>query len=1115
MIYQPIQLHTMRLSKWLFISLLYLQLPVYSLAFVQTEPKVSISGTYTLQKIFQKIEQQTGKRIFYANSILDDQEKINIKAVNNTITEVLSQILSGKKLEWSIEPKFITIVEIRNQPAPKSTFTEADTTITVTGRVTNEKGEPIIGATVVVKNTKRGITTTNDGSFTLRNVIPNSLLIISNVAYLNQEVAVRSRQSIGTITLKEYVGDLDETIVIAYGTTTKRLNTGNVSTIKAKEIERSPVNNPILAVAGRIPGIQITQSTGFSGSGVDILIQGQNSLQKGSVPFYVIDGVPYTQQLLPNLANILGTSGRGAGDGPINGNPLSYINPADIESIDVLKDADATAIYGSRAANGAIIITTKKGKAGKLKVDINIQTGAGQVSRRMKLLNTQQYLEMRKEAKANDGAPIFDSDYDLNGDWDQNKYTDWQKELLGKNAHYNDAQLSISGGNANTQYSVGTGYHKETTVFSNDLADEKASLRFNINGVSNDQRFHITLSGTYLLDNNKLPNVDLTQNAMQRAPNSPALYNADGSLNWAKNSAGVSTIDNPIAGLTSFYKNKTINTVTNANVSYQIIPGLVLKSNLGYTNMQTDEILTIPSTIAPPEFRSTFGRTADYGTNNINSWIIEPQISFDHVVGTGQLNVLIGTTIQQNNSSRKLIEGSGYASDLVLENVNAASDVRIPENSTIQSTYKYNAAFARINYNFQDKYILNLSARRDGSSRFGPENRFHNFGAVGAAWIFSNENFIKDELSFLSFGKLKGSYGTTGNDQIGDYAYLSLYNYNNPVVPYLGGTGLTPNKLFNPLLQWEETRKFSLGVDIGLFNDRILLNTTFYRNRSSNLLILAQLPATTGPYSLNVNFPATVQNSGWETSLNTTNIKLKNFNWSTNINLTIPKNKLVTFDDLASSFFANDYIIGKSINTAKAYRLSGVNPTTGVYEYLDKDGKITNDPGSDPLNNNVYFNRDPKFYGGITNTLSYKGFELSFLFQFVKQMGQNFIPSPPGRTTINQPISVLNRWQKPGDIKPVQRYASNDFSIILPFYNLSGSDGVWEDASYIRLKNTSISWNFPQNWITKAKLQNCRLYMQGQNLLTFTHYKGLDPETKSSLTLPPLRIFTFGIQVTL
>jgi TonB-linked SusC/RagA family outer membrane protein len=994
--------------------------------------------------------------------------------------------------------------------------------IDVHGRVVDPEGKPLLGATVKVKGTGKSVSTNAKGEFYLEKLDEGEILVVSFVGYLSKEVI--ASKELENITLELNDSKLDEVQVIAYGTTTRRLSTGNVSTVKAEDIEKQPVNNPLLAVTGRVPGLFITQSTGLPGTGVTVRIQGTNSIGKGNDPFYVIDGVPYSSQVLPTVGIVLGSSGgeyQGARVG--KGNPLNFINPADIESIEVLKDADATAIYGSRAANGAILITTKKASTGQTAVNVTFQTGVGDVHKKMKLLNTQQYLEMRKEAYMNDGLPLptpnlpvnqkNSSNYDLTV-WDTTRYTDWQKELIGGNASYTDLQTSISGGNQLTTFRINGGYHRETTVFPGNFSDVKGSLGVNINHSSTNQKFKLDFSGNYLQDNNQLPNRDLTSNALITVPNAPALYSPNGQLNWERISKGtdsVSTWINPLSYLKAIYQNETYNLVGNLSLSYRIISGLEAKISLGYTNTSTSEIVPFPSTVYAPERRSTQERATLFGNGRIKTWIAEPQLNYHIQFNKSSIGVLVGSTIQENMNNLQQLYASGFNSDLVLKDINAASSVSVGQ--TLLSNYKYTALFGRITYNLSDKYIVNLTARRDGSSRFGNNNRFHNFGAIGAAWLFSQENFIKNHITFLSFGKLRASYGTSGNDQIGDYQFLSLYepvSYSNQ---YQGVTGLRSKGLTNPYIQWEQTKKLQTGIDVGFIKDHILVNINYYYNTSANQLLFYSLPIATGFTGIYKNFPATVMNSGWEISLNTVNIQKKDLDWSTNFNITIPKNKLKAFPDLASSNYADQLVIGKPLSIFKQFKFAGVNSETGEYQYLGADGVLTNSPIF-ITDQTVLFNPDPKWYGGIQNSVSFNGFVLDVFFQFVKQEARNNnfgLTSSVGRGTANQNVDVLDRWQKPGDHAHVQKFSSLvNFSI-----DPTSSDAGITDASYIRLKNLSLSWNLPSTWLKTSHLTRARIFIQGQNLLTFTKYKGLDPESLSISSLPPLRVWTFGVQVTL
>jgi len=1063
-----------------------------------------------LVTIFDQISAQTGYDFAFTTEAVKDSKPVTINVTNAELATVLTQIFQGQTLDFSLVNKTVTVKPKETTIFDKIKSALSFDKIEVTGRVVGEDGQSLPGATVIVKGTNNSTITDAKGNFTLFKVDAGATLVITFVGYERQEIA--AAPDLGKIQMKVASSQLDAVQVIAYGQTTQRLSVGNISSVSGKVIEEQPVNNPLLALEGRVPGLFITQANGLAGGAVTLRIQGQNSIQNGNDALYVIDGVPFSSQNLPNLGGILGNSGATVNGSYVNGSPFSFINPSDIESIEVLKDADATAIYGSRAANGAILITTKKGKAGTTRVNVNAQQGVGQVTRKVDLLNLPEYLQMRHEALKNDGiASPGPKDYDINGLWDTTRSTDWQKLLLGGTAKYTNISSTVSGGSANTQYLIGTTYHRETTVFPGDFADQKGSVHFSINNISPNQKFTVQLSGSYLVDNNQLPQQDLTLTATRLAPDAPALHNPDGTLNWMPNSSGSETWMNPLAYALQTYQVKTNNLIGNAVLSYQILKGLTIRGSLGYTNTQTDETALTPQTYNRPSQSSFNLRYGQYGTGNTNSWIAEPQISYKTTLGKGKLEALAGATVQQNNSKALILLATGFNSDAVLADPYSAPSISVT--SSINSVYKYNAAFGRVSYNWDEKYLLNLTARRDGSSRFGSANQFHNFGAIGAGWIFSEEGLFKNNLPFLSFGKLRGSYGTTGNDQIGDYQFLSLYTPITPPVPYQGASGLTPNGLPNPYLQWELTKKLQAGIDLGFLKDRILLTANYVRNRSSNQLLGYNLPIISGFSSITENFPATVENTAWEFSLHTINFKDKNFSWSSSVNFTLPKNKLVAFPSLGTSSYSNSLIVGQPINITKAFHFLGVDPTTGVYQFLDSQGKPTSTP-SDPDDRTVIISPFPKFYGGFVNEIQYKSFGLDFSFSFVKQTAQNynFGAVVPGYKGVNQPTTVLGRWQEPGQVASIQRYNSNLQISNQNQYAMQSDAGI-SDASYIRLKNAYLFWQLPEGLKRNLHLESGRIFIQGQNLLTLTHYKGMDPENLSVTSLPPLRVLTLGVQV--
>jgi TonB-linked SusC/RagA family outer membrane protein len=954
----------------------------------------------------------------------------------------------------------------------------------ITGIVSDANGV-LPGVTITVNGTTQSTISDNNGKFALTTNL-DATLTFTYIGYAAVSVAVDSR-SVINITMTEDATTLKEVTVNAgYYTVKNKERTGSIAKITSKDIEKQPVTNVLAAMQGRMAGVDIVQDSGSPGCAFTIKIRGQNSLRAdGNQPLYIIDGVPYSSETIGAIST--------SGTAPSLTSPLNSINPSDIESIEVLKDADATAIYGSRGANGVVLITTKKGKVGETSYTVNVSTSYGSVTRTPKLMDTQQYLAMREQAFANDGVIEYPSyAYDVNGTWDKNRYTDWQKKLIGGTSVIRNAQASVSGGSTRTQYLLSGNYRTETTVFPGDFIYKKGSAHFTMNHTAEDERFKLNFSANYTVQKNNQPAVDLTAVSRTLAPNAPELYDAAGNLNWEN-----STWDNPLAGLQQQFDSHITDLTANTLLSYQITPNLIFKSSLGYSDLHNNESNTQPNTMYNPAYGlgSEFSGLSTNMTSR-NSWIVEPQLHWNTTVGKGKLEVLAGSTMQQQKTERLFQNGYGFASNSLIHDL-ASATIKTVDLSDV-TIYKYQALFARINYNYNDRYIINITSRRDGSSRFGAGKQFAVFGAVGVAWLFSNEKFLNDN-SILSFGKLRASIGTTGNDQIGDYQFLDTYISSG--VAYQGTIGLQPIRLFNPEFGWETNKKFEVALETGFFKDRIFLTTAYYLNRSSNQLVGIPLPGTTGFNSLYTNLDATVQNSGIEVTLRTENIRSKNFTWSTNFNIAANKNKLISYPGLESSSYASTYVVGQSINIIKLYHYTGMNATTGIYEFQDANGDGTITSIGD---RQTIADLSPKYVGGFQNQLKFKRLQLDFLFQFVKQQYFGAIPGVPG-TAVNQLASV-------SDMSSQQPYtAGSNGDIITAYYRYGMSDGALQDASYIRLKNVSLTYDLPS---TLSKGLRCQLYLQGQNVMTFTKFNYGDPEFKFSRYLPPLKVFTVGAKLT-
>jgi TonB-linked SusC/RagA family outer membrane protein len=1060
-----------------------------------------------LEKVFTAVREQTGYVFLYNEMLLTDARPVTIRAVHLPLIQFLDQLIAGRRLKYTIVSRSIIVSHELAVPDAFDNISPSHLSADIPPhriflRVVDADSRPLAGASVTNKRTGETNETDAHGSVVI-NGSNGDVLTISFIGFGSVDFTITADGydlARNVIKLKPTMSPLDEIQVIAYGTTVRRLNTADVSTVKSADIERQPVGNPMAALEGRVPGLLITQSSGVPGASFKVQIRGQNSLLQGSDPLFVIDGVPFAPNntSMNSLYSAVGVDGL---------SPFNSISPSDIENIVVLKDADATSIYGSRGANGVILINTKKGKAGKTSLSGNVYTGASVIPRTMNMMNTQQYLALRREALQNDGEePTIDNAPELKA-FDTTLYTNYKKTYLGGTAHTTDAQLSVTGGGEGTQFLIGGNYHQESAIYPGDMKDKRLSFHSNISHASSGGRLTVNLSTTYVVDNNHLGQYNFA-GTPRLAPNTPLLYDSSGKVRWEQN--GV-TLENPGIFLLRSYSGNTSNLLGNLTFSYRLLPGLTLKANMGYNTVRLDETSLEPRVARNPADYTT--GAAEFASNVFKSWIIEPQAEYIRTIGKGKLNILAGSTWQENVNSSTDIAADGITNDAMLQSISAATSIR---GASSYYQYRYSAFFGRIGYNWKDKYLLNLTGRRDGSSRFGPGRQFANLGAGGLAWIFTKEKFSRHLPAFFTFGKLRASYGTSGNDQIGDYQYLDTWS--SPFYSYNGQAGLFPSRLANTDYSWEVNRKLEGALELGFLKDRILLNASYFFNRSGNQLISYKLPYQAGFPGIVENFPAEVQNSGLELTLNTKNIQSKNFSWSTSFNLTIHRNKLVKFPGLSTSSYSSSYVVGRSLSLVRGYRYLGVNDTTGIFRFtdVDKDGVIS---GNDLM---ILGSQDPKFYGGFQNSFSYKGWLLDVFFEFRRQYGPNYLYGVyntiyvPGTSNNNLPVSLENRWKKPGDHAVFQQVTQSAGSAAYKAANdFMTSSGTYSDASFIRLKNIALSYSVPDTYVKRANLQACRIYVHIQNLLTITNYEGADPEVKDLFTLPPLRTFTAGIQITL
>lgn len=971
--------------------------------------------------------------------------------------------------------------------------------VKLTGTVKDALGT--LSGVIITTNSNKVVTTDLNGKYTI-DISAGEVINFSMIGYKQQAIVYRSNHgSVLNITLLEDSSTLDEIVVNAgYYSVKDRERTGSIARVTAKDIEFQPVVNPLQAIQGRVAGVDITQNSGIPGSGMDIEIRGRNFMGATNTgrnnPLYIIDDVPFISEAMGKNSSI--------GLDLIMPNfisPLNSINPSDIESIEILKDADATAIYGSRGANGVVLITTKKGKSDKTRFTVSSSVGFSKVAKFMDMMDTDQYLQMRREAFANDNITSFPVNaYDVNGKWSSNRYTNWQKELIGDTAIDQNISLGIQGGSETTSFNINLSSNETTTVFPTDKGYKRKNILIGLNHISKNNKFRFNTATTYSIQSNNLPISDLTRRSIQLIPNSPEIYDKDGKLNWENG-----TFSNPLATFNATYENNIKSLILNTNLSYSILQNLDFKINAGLTSTDFEQWKLTPHTTSNPSLGKTSEHSSSSKANqNTHSYIVEPQIQYNLDFNKHNLSLLFGSTYSATESNNSNMRGIGFSTNSLLKNIGAAKEKYL--SNTTSSEYKYIAIFTRLNYSYDNRYILNLTARRDGSSRFAENNSFGNFGAIGGAWIFSEESFAKN-LPWLSFGKLRSSFGVTGSDNIGDYSYYDTYSV--IATRYNSETGLSPTSLYNPDYKWEKTTKFESAIEFSLFSNKINTSIAYYNNRSTDQLVGLTLPSTTGFNSITTNSAAVVDNRGWEFTLNTSNINNKDWRWTTSFNISVPKNKLVSYPGLEEGTQSSFYVIGKPLNIVKLYQYNGINHETGQFHFKD----LNNDGRIDINDKKLIKDLNPSFYGGLQNSLSYKNITLDFLFYFKKQNNYNInkLYNVPGAGQTNLPVQMINRWSTQNTNASYMAATTNNLAAMNLSTLFTDSDAVISDASYIRLKNLSLSYVLK---IPKVKIESLRIYMQGQNLWTITSYKGMDPEFSTFGFLPPLRTYSFGMQLT-
>ena len=946
----------------------------------------------------------------------------------------------------------------------------------LTGRVTDQNEIPLIGASVQEKNnTTNGTVTDADGRFELILSESAQAVVISFTGFAAKEVVISRATSDLSVSLEEDVSLLNEVLVIGYGNSSKRNLTDNVALLHSEDLSNIAVSNFQSTMSGKAAGVRINQTSGKVDAGINVTIRGTSSISAGREPLYVLDGMP--------LINV-NESSNGA---PMN--PLLTLSPSEIESINILKDASSAAIYGARGANGVVLITTKKGQAGKPVVSLNMSTGISSPTNVIELLNTAEYKELFTEAAINtlgpeDGTAEIEGlfDYLANGtDWRNNEVdTDWN-DIIFRDGQQSDVDLAVSGGDLKTQYYFGGAWNTTKGILvGNDL--DRISARMNIKHQLSQKiaaGMNIGVSGAKIerVDNDN--SFTSPVEAIAQSPLSP-VYNDDGTPN-----ANTLYPNFLLEDLYANYTTKLRRITGKVFAEYKFIENFRFNTDFGYDNShQTED--QYRGTLTP--FMSTNGYAYNSNVTSEN-YIWSNYFTYENELSRSAfLTVVAGQEFNNSNRVFATVTGTQFPSD-DFQSISSAAE--ITAGTGANTTYNFLSYFARAALNLHDKYYLKASIRRDGSSRFGSNERYGFFPAFSVGWIVSEESFLKNNRT-LSFLKVRGSFGQLGNSEIGDYASQTLYNG----VSYNKISGIRLEQPGNNNLTWEKSKQIDLGVEFGLFNDVITGEVDFYTKNTDGLLFSVPLPGSSGQLSFNKNI-GNVESKGVEVVLNSKNIRSKNLQWTTSFNIANNTNEIKSLPNGNADIITGETInrVGESVASFFLPEFAGADPATGdALYYTDGAGSATTNAYED-ANRVIVGNSQPTWIGGLTNEINFKGLVLSFTF--IGEWGASIFngggvyQSSSADYFDNQTIDQLDRWQNPGDITNV------------PQARLYGQNGTGPSTRYlqkgdfIRLRNVMLSYNLPKSLTEKVNVGNARIFISGVNLLTFTQYTGYDPEARA------------------
>jgi len=959
--------------------------------------------------------------------------------------------------------------------------------------VSDENGAPLPGATISFLRNKPQVITDSNGTANFNlHILPDTLV----VTYMGMETVRKELPQSGRMNIiMHYKCCLLGDCITPGIPTLKKYMTGNTCNVGGEVAGIQPVSNPLAILSGSVAGVLGTARTGITGGAYDIVIRGAPSFMNRSNALYVIDGTPFRAD--PSVSTII----TGNAGGSLS--PFSFLSKWDIASMEILKDAEATAIYGPTGANGVILIHTWQAKKGKPSLHIGFETGYSEITRAPKLENTQQYVQMRTEALTNDATTPNDVNAPDLTKWDTTRYTNWQKTLVDHLASTISANVSLSGGNDRHTYLASVGWLREKNVFEGEPAHDRATLNshFNQSAFHHKLEFHFSTMASYDLEHQVTYNPWTTQFL---APNAPSLRYPNGQLVFSEN--GVS-INNPLTTLSEPYRALSYNLLVNGELTYKLQPSLTCRINLGGNLLQTNESSQIPIEVQDPSRNPT--GSSFWGDVYYKNWIIEPQLEYQRDWRKWHIVALGGFSWQGLHSVAQTISALGFTNDQALSNPALADSV---DQQSDPLDYVYRDYYSRLNLRWQNKYLLTLTSQLDQSNRWEAGRQSGIFGTAAAGWVFSNEPFLRDHFPLLSLGKLRASYGISGNDQLGAYHYMptwasvaSSFYQTTPFTTDLGHSSGTE--------RWERVRKLELGLETQFDNDRIAFEACWYQHTGDHLLIPVSLSSDTL-----YNSRAVIRNSGWELSLHPTIIDQKGLQWKLSFNINFPMSRLIAFPGLASSPFSKLLVTGQSPNVFKAFHYIGIDGN-GLFHEEDRngDGRFTD---ADRI---IGGSADVTIFGGIGSCLIFHQWKLDILTEGRQQKGIDYqaaiySANPPGSLKTfysNETTDINDHWRKPGDHTLYQKLTTSPSSAAgRALANYLGSTGIIRNASYVRVKTLTLTYRLPDSW-EKTHLPSGDIYIAGQNLFTFTRYKGVDPETRTILTMPPLKTIVIGVSLNL